>query len=125
MVKVAFIGAGSVEFTRNVVTDLCSFRELQGEFELSLHDIDAERLGYADALAKRISSQLGADARVTSSLDRRTAVADADYVINEIQGGGYSAPPQDFDIPPRHGGRQTNRDTNRGRRHFPRPRAHP
>jgi len=56
MVKVAFIGAGSVEFTRNVVTDLCSFGELHGNLELSLHDIDAERLGYADALAKRISA---------------------------------------------------------------------
>ncbi len=111
MVKVAFIGAGSVEFTRNVVTDLCSFSELQGEFELSLHDIDAERLGYADALAKRISAQLGADARVTSSLDRRTAVADADYVVNEIQVGGYAATRKDFDIPARYGVRQTIGDT--------------
>ena len=111
MVKVAFIGAGSVEFTRNVVTDLCSFSELQGEFELSLHDIDAERLGYADALAKRISAQLGADARVTSSLDRRTAVADADYVVNEIQVGGYAATRRDFDIPARYGVRQTIGDT--------------
>ncbi|MFE4951900.1 alpha-galactosidase [Leifsonia sp. NPDC056665] len=111
MVKVAFIGAGSVEFTRNVVTDLCSFPELQGQFELSLHDIDAERLGYADALAKRISAQLGADARVTSSLDRRTAVADADYVVNEIQVGGYRATRTDFDIPARYGLRQTIGDT--------------
>ncbi|MGO4298789.1 alpha-galactosidase [Leifsonia sp. RAF41] len=111
MVKVAFIGAGSVEFTRNVVTDLCSFSELRGEFELSLHDIDAERLGYADALAKRISAQLGADARVTSSLDRRTAVADADYVVNEIQVGGYAATRKDFDIPARYGVRQTIGDT--------------
>ena len=28
VVKVAFIGAGSIEFTRNVVTDLCSYPEL-------------------------------------------------------------------------------------------------
>lgn len=45
MVKIGFIGAGSVEFTRNVVADLCSFPELQGELHLALHDIDAERLG--------------------------------------------------------------------------------
>ena len=31
MIKVAFIGAGSVEFTRNVVTDLCSCPELNGQ----------------------------------------------------------------------------------------------
>src|SRR5690242_14163980 len=27
VIKVAFIGAGSIEFTRNVVTDLCGYRE--------------------------------------------------------------------------------------------------
>ena len=111
MVKVAFIGAGSVEFTRNVVTDLCSFGELHGDLELSLHDIDAERLGYADALAKRISTQSGAGAKITSSIDRLTAVEGADYVVNEIQVGGYRATRTDFDIPTRYGIRQTIADT--------------
>jgi len=111
MVKVAFIGAGSVEFTRNVVTDLCSFGELHGDLELSLHDIDAERLGYADALAKRISVQTGAGAKITSSIDRLTAVEGADYVVNEIQVGGYRATRTDFDIPARYGVRQTIADT--------------
>src|SRR5664280_2797852 len=99
MVKVAFIGAGSVEFTRNVVTDLCSFGELHGDLELSLHDIDAGRLGYADALAKRISGQSGAGANVVSSIDRLSAIEGADYVVNEIQVGGYRATRTDFDIP--------------------------
>lgn len=111
MVKVAFIGAGSVEFTRNVVTDLCSFTELHGELELALHDIDAERLQYAEALAKRINSQLGAGARISSSLDRRTAVDGADYVVNEIQVGGYTATRADFDIPASYGLHQTIGDT--------------
>ena len=74
MVKVAFIGAGSVEFTRNVVTDLCSYPELHGNLELSLtHRRD--RLGYAEALANRISAQSKAGAVVTASPDRRTALA--------------------------------------------------
>ena len=111
MVKVAFIGAGSVEFTRNVVTDLCSLAELHGDLELSLHDIDAERLGYANALAKRISVQTGASAKITSSIDRLTAVEGADYVVNEIQVGGYRATRTDFDIPARYGVRQTIADT--------------
>src|SRR5436190_24107536 len=85
VIKVAFIGAGSVEFTRNVVTDLCSFPELNGDVELSLHDIDARRLGHAETMAQRISDQLGAGATVTASLDRRRAIDGADYVVNEIQ----------------------------------------
>ena len=111
MVKVAFIGAGSVEFTRNVVTDLCAFSELHGALELSFHDIDATRLGYAEALARRISDQTGAAARVTSSLDRLTAVDGADYVINAVQVGGYAATRADFDIPASFGVRQTIGDT--------------
>jgi alpha-galactosidase len=111
MTKVALIGAGSVEFTRNVVTDLCGFTELHGQLELSLHDIDAERLGYAAALVRRINEQTGAGARVSSSIDRLTAVEGADYVINEIQVGGYTATRADFDIPARYGVRQTISDT--------------
>ena len=56
MVKVAFIGAGSVEFTRNVVTDLCSYPELAGGLDLALHDVNAERLAHALALATKIAA---------------------------------------------------------------------
>ena len=48
----AFIGAGSVEFTRNVVTDLCGYPELSGKLEVSLHDISPPRLEHALALAR-------------------------------------------------------------------------
>jgi alpha-galactosidase len=111
MVKIAFIGAGSVEFTRNVVTDLCSYPELRGNLELSLHDIDETRLGYAEALANRVSAQSEAGAVVTASPDRRTALAGADFVVNEIQVGGYAATRIDFDIPAKYGLRQTIGDT--------------
>jgi alpha-galactosidase len=111
VVKVAFIGAGSVVFTRNVVTDLCSYPELRGNLELSLHDIDETRLGYAEALAKRISAQSNTGAVVTASPDRRTALAGADFVVNEIQVGGYAATRTDFDIPAKYGLRQTIGDT--------------
>lgn len=111
MAKVALIGAGSVEFTRNVVTDLCGFTELHGQFELALHDIDADRLSYAEALVRRINDQTGAGIRISADVNRLTAVEGADYVINEIQVGGYAATRADFDIPARYGVRQTISDT--------------
>jgi alpha-galactosidase len=111
MAKVAFIGAGSVEFTRNVVTDLTGYAELHGELELALHDINAERLGHAETMAKRINAQTRAGARVSAHLDRLAAVEGADYVVNEIQVGGYAATRTDFDIPARYGVRQTIGDT--------------
>src|SRR5690606_249191 len=41
MVQIAFLGAGSVVFTRQLVADLLRFPELAGA-HLALHDIDAD-----------------------------------------------------------------------------------
>ncbi len=111
VIKVTFVGAGSVEFTRNVVTDLCSYPELSGRLHFALHDISAERLAHAELLANRIARQTGSNAFVTATPDRREALTDANYVVNEIQVGGYRATRLDFDIPARYGVRQTIGDT--------------
>ena len=111
MIKVTFIGAGSIEFTRSVVTDLCSFPEIRGSLQLALHDISADRLAYAELLANRIAAQAGAGAFVTATPDRREAVAGASYVINAVRPGGHDASRLDFDIPARYGLRQTVADT--------------
>ena len=111
MIKVTFVGAGSVEFTRNVATDLCSYSDFHGRLHLALYDISADRLAHAQRLVSTISAQTGADATVTATLDRRAALAGAAYVINEVQVGGYDATRADFDIPARYGVRQTIGDT--------------
>jgi alpha-galactosidase len=111
VIKVTFVGAGSIEFTRNVVTDLCGYPEFRGELHLSLYDISAERLAHAERLARRISGQSGAGATMSATRDRREALEGARYVINEVQVGGYDATRADFDIPARYGVRQTIGDT--------------
>jgi alpha-galactosidase len=109
--KVAFIGAGSIEFTRNVATDLCGFTDLGDELELALFDISADRLVFAQRLVGQIAAQTAGRATVTATADRAEAVSGAAYVINEIQVGGYAATRLDFDIPARYGVRQTIADT--------------
>jgi alpha-galactosidase len=111
VIKVTFIGAGSVEFTRNVATDLCSSPEFRGGLHFALYDISAERLAHAERLVRRISDQTGAEATVSATADRRAALSGASYVINEVQVGGYAATRADFDIPARYGVRQTIGDT--------------
>src|SRR6202042_1263143 len=111
VINVTFIGAGGVEFTRNVATDLCSHPEFRGGLHFALYDISAKRLAHAKRLVSRISDQTGAAATVTATQDRRAALAGADYVINEVQVGGYNATRADFDIPARYGVRQTIGDT--------------
>jgi alpha-galactosidase len=111
VLRIVIIGAGSVEFTRNIVADLCSYGELQGSVTLSLHDIDEERLAYSTRAADSIVRRTGAGYAVESHLGRRAALEGADYAINEIQVGGYRATVTDFEIPKKYGLRQTIADT--------------
>src|SRR5215467_5131292 len=111
MVRIAIIGAGSVEFTRNLVADLCSAQELNGLVTIALHDINPERLAYAERAAASIVRRTGAGHRVEASAERRPAVAGAKYVVNEIQVGGYQSTLKDFEIPKKYGVRQTIGDT--------------
>ncbi len=110
MTRIAFVGAGSVEFTRNLLGDLLTFPELAGA-TIALHDIDAERLATAEAMARWTSSELGAEATFEAHLDRRAALAGCDFVVNMIQVGGHAATLIDFEVPMRHGLRQTIGDT--------------
>jgi alpha-galactosidase len=110
MTRIAFIGAGSVEFTRDLLGDLLGFPEL-GEVEVALHDIDPERLNTAEAMARWTAGQLGVAPTISVHADRRAALDGADFAINMIQVGGHDATLKDFDIPARHGLRQTIGDT--------------
>ncbi len=110
MVTIAFIGAGSVVFTRQLVSDILRFPEL-ADVHLALHDIDPDRLAVAEGTARRLDAQLGTRATVTATLDRRAALAGADVVIDMIQVGGIEATLRDLEIPAAHGLRQTIGDT--------------
>ena len=110
MTRIAFIGAGSVEFTRNLLGDIFSFPEL-ADVEIALHDIDEERLATAAAMARWTNDTLGARGRITATTDRRRALDGADFAINMVQVGGHAATQLDFEIPKRYGLRQTIADT--------------
>src|SRR5919197_4709562 len=108
--KIAFVGAGSVEFTRMLLGDILSYPELR-DIHLSLFDIDAERLRTADGVARVTAQEAGAKPVIDAHLDRRRALDGADYVVNMIQVGGHAATLIDFEIPARYGLRQTIGDT--------------
>jgi alpha-galactosidase len=111
MPKIAFIGAGSTVFTKNLLTDILSFPELAAS-ELALHDIDAERLRTSSIVAEKVSKALGAHPTITSTTDRRAALDGADYAICMIQVGGYKPGTViDFEIPKKYGLQQTIADT--------------
>lgn len=110
MIRIAFVGAGSVVFTRQLLHDILSFPEL-ADCAIALHDIDPERLEVAAALAAQTAETLGAAPTVTTSVDRRAALAGADVVVNMVAVGGHDATVTDFTVPAAAGLRQTIGDT--------------
>ena len=108
--RIAFIGAGSVVFTKNLLGDILERPELRGA-EIALHDIDADRLATAEAMASYVAGVRGASPAISAHLDRRAALEGADYVLNMVQIGGHEATLKDFEIPARYGLRQTIADT--------------
>jgi alpha-galactosidase len=109
--RIAFVGAGSVEFTKTLVADLLAYPELRDRVELVLHDVDRRRLGVAEAIVRAVREARGAGAGVRVTLDRREALAGADYVLFTVQVGGHDATLRDYEIPLRHGIRSTIGDT--------------
>ncbi len=110
MAKIAFIGAGSVVFTKELLGAILSYPELRG-VTVALHDIDPRRLDAAERMARWISDELGAAATVQASLDRRPVLEGADYVINTVAVGGMEATRLDHEIPARYGIHQVIGDT--------------
>lgn len=110
MPKIAFIGAGSVVFTRALLGDILVFPELR-DVTIALHDIDPQRLETATTIARQTAAAIEVEPTIEAHLERRRALDGADYVINSIQVGMHEATVTDFDIPSRYGLHQTIGDT--------------
>jgi len=110
MPRIAIIGAGSMVFSKNVISDILAWDALR-DTHFALMDIDEERLRVAGAMAESIIATRGASATVETTFNRRAAIAGADYVINTIGVGGFAATKTDFDVPGEFGVRQVIGDT--------------
>ena len=108
--KIAMIGAGSVGFTRRLMMDLLTVPEF-ADTHFALMDISARNLGMVAQLCERDILANGLPATISSTLDRREAIADADYIICMIRQGGLDAFALDIDIPLKYGVDQCVGDT--------------
>jgi alpha-galactosidase len=110
MTKIVLNGAGSAEFTKELLADILGFEELAAS-TIALYDVNRERLETAEAIARWTAGALGAPATIEARADRRAALDGADHVISMIRVGGHEGLRLDFEIPGRHGVRQTMADT--------------
>lgn len=108
--KVAFIGAGSIGFTRGLLRDLLSVKEFS-EIEVAFTDINEHNLDMVTELCQRDIQENGLSIRIHPTTDRREALKDAKYVICTIRVGGLEAFATDVDIPLQYGVDQCVGDT--------------
>ena len=85
-IKVAMIGAGSIGFTRRLMQDLLTVPELR-DTQFAFTDISERNLDMVTQLCRRDIAANRLPATIEATLDRRRAVADADYV-KSLQAAG-------------------------------------
>ena len=111
MPKIAFLGAGSTVFARNILGDSLLSEALR-ESEFALFDIDPQRLKDSEMMLNNLNKNTGGHGKVVAYTDRKAALRGADYVICAVQIGGYEPSTViDFEIPKKYGLRQTIGDT--------------
>ncbi len=102
MTKITFIGAGSLEFTFELVRDILSFPLLE-DATISLMDINADRLESSKQAVEKLIDTGSRPARVVATLDRVEALKDADVVMTTILAGSTEVWRHDIEIPQKFG----------------------
>ncbi|MBC7236873.1 MAG: alpha-glucosidase/alpha-galactosidase [Chloroflexi bacterium] len=110
MIKVAMIGAGSVGFTRKLVMDILAVPELR-DTEFRFMDLSEESLEMVTNLCRKMITDNDLPATIVPTLNRREAIAGADYVISTVRVGGLEAFSYDVEIPLKYGVNQCVADT--------------
>ena len=109
--KIAFIGAGSTVFMKNIIGDVLQRPALSGA-TIALMDINRERLEESAIVVNKLISTLVAKAKAETYTDQKKALSGADFVVVAFQIGGYEpCTVTDFEVPRKYGLRQTIADT--------------
>ena len=100
--KLVLIGAGSTVFTQRLVADIILANEAD-RWELALVDIDPVTLDAVEKLVAKMLVAKNAVIPVVATIDRRTVLAWADYVVTTIAVGGRASWQSDIEIPRAYG----------------------
>jgi alpha-galactosidase len=100
--KIAMIGAGSVVFTKTLMSDIMATPVL-ADSEFALMDLAETKLRRMEAFAKRMLKDNRLPGKVSATLDRAEAIRGADFVVVMIQVGGLDAFGIDYKVPLKYG----------------------
>ncbi len=108
--KIAFIGAGSIGFTRGLLADLMGVSEFK-ELDITFMDISQQNLSMSVELCQRDLDSNQIPIKIKSTTSQREAVTNARYVFLMARFGGIEAFQTDIDIPLKYGVDQCVGDT--------------
>ena len=112
--KITFVGAGSVVFGQNVLTDILTHPYLTEDMIICLEDIDPVRLDLMYRLMlkyKGLYPEKLDHVHFEKTTDLKKAITDSKYIICSIHIGGLDAYKIDLDIPFKYGVTQCVGDT--------------
>ena len=108
--RIAFIGAGSIGFTRRLIADLLTVPEF-ADAEFAFTDINRRNLNMVAGLCRRDIAANKLPATIKADTDRRAMLRGAKYVFVVTRIGGLEAFATDIDIPLKYGIDQCVGDT--------------
>ena len=101
-VKVTVVGGGST-YTPELVEGVVNRADRLPIDELTLLDVDGERLAIVGGLAGRMLDRAGWGGHLSLETDRAAALDGADFVLVQLRVGGQAARLRDETVPPRYG----------------------
>lgn len=102
MKKIAFIGAGSFDFTRELVRDIFSYEALR-DAHICLMDIDSEKLSFIKQACLKMKKAGNYPAVIEATTDRQEALKNADGVVITVLTAGPEVFRTDIEIPKKYG----------------------
>ncbi len=112
--KIAFVGAGSIVFGQNILTDILTHPCLTQDMMICIEDIDPVRLDLMYRLMLKYKELYPKEldhVHFEKTTDLKKAITDTKYIICSIHNGGLDAYKIDMDIPLRFGVTQCVGDT--------------
>jgi 6-phospho-beta-glucosidase len=102
-IRLAYLGGGSTRAAGTMAAFIHNHGSRFAGTEVSLIDLDADRLAIVKRIAERMTAARGLDLRFTTSTDQRAGLTDVDALLSSYRPGGFEARVLDERIPLAHG----------------------
>jgi 6-phospho-beta-glucosidase len=98
-IRLAYLGGGSSRAAGTMAAFIHNHGERFAGTQISLIDLDADRLEIVRSIAERMTAVRGLDLRFTTTTDQREGLTDVDAVLSSYRPGGFEARVLDEQIP--------------------------